>query len=121
MSGFVDCRGTLSDGAVRRQVRCSKWALINWEDAMSVGVDVLDADHIIVASLINHIDDAKQSGTDERAIGRILRVLIDHPVRHFAHKDGLLKAHDYPRLDEHNQRRKRSYLPPSVSEKSSKL
>ena len=120
MSGFVDCRGTLSDGAVRRQVRCSKWALINWEDATSVGVDVLDTDHI-VASLIDHMDDAKQSLPDERAIGRILRVLIDHPVRHFAHKDGLLKAHDHPRLDEHNQRRKRSYLPPSVSEKLSKL
>jgi hemerythrin len=42
-------------------------ALIVWTNAMSVGVDILDADHIIIASLINHIDDAKQSGTDESA------------------------------------------------------
>lgn len=78
-------------------------ALIIWKDAMSVGVDVLDADHIIVASLINHIDDAKQSGTDERAIGRILRVLIDHAFRHFAREERLLEAHAYPLLEEHKR------------------
>ena len=52
----------------------------------------MDADHIIVASLINHIEDAKQSGTDERAIGRILRVLTDHAFRHFAREERLLEA-----------------------------
>ena len=62
-------------------------ALIVWKDAMSVGNDALDDDHIVVASLINHIDDAKQSGTDEHAVGRILRVLVDHAFAHFAREE----------------------------------
>jgi hemerythrin-like metal-binding protein len=78
-------------------------ALIVWKDTMSVGVDVLDADHIIVASLINHIDDAKQSGTDERAIGQILRVLVDHAFAHFAREEALLEARGYPALAEHKR------------------
>jgi hemerythrin-like metal-binding protein len=78
-------------------------ALIVWTNAMSVGVDILDADHIIIASLINHIDDAKQSGTDERAVGRILRVLIEHAFQHFAREEEMLEAHGYPRLEEHKR------------------
>lgn len=54
-------------------------ALIIWSGRYSVGVDVLDADHIIVASLINHIDDAMQSGSDESAVGRVLKVLAGNP------------------------------------------
>lgn len=78
-------------------------ALIVWKDAMSVGNDALDDDHIVVASLINHIDDAKQSGTDEHAVGRILRVLVDHAFSHFAREEALLEQRGYPRLTEHKR------------------
>jgi hemerythrin len=78
-------------------------ALIVWKDAMSVGNDALDDDHIVVASLINHIDDAKQSGTDEHAVGRILRVLVDHAFAHFAREEALLEQRGYPRLAEHKR------------------
>ena len=70
---------------------------------MSVGNDALDDDHIVVASLINHIDDAKQSGTDEHAVGRILRVLVDHAFTHFAREEALLEQRGYPRLAEHKR------------------
>jgi len=78
-------------------------ALIVWKEALSVGVDSLDADHIIVASLINHIDDAKQSAVDERAVGRILRVLVDHAFAHFTREEVLLETHGYPLLERHCQ------------------
>lgn len=78
-------------------------ALIVWSDALSVGVDALDADHIIVASLINHIDDAKQSASDERAVGRILRVLVEHAFAHFAREEALLETHRYPLLERHRR------------------
>jgi hemerythrin len=78
-------------------------ALIIWSGDYSVGVDVLDADHIIVASLINHIDDAKQSGSDESAVGRVLKVLVDHAYGHFAREEALLEEHGYPHLERHRQ------------------
>jgi hemerythrin len=78
-------------------------ALIVWNDALSVGVDSLDADHIIVASLINHIDDAKQSASDERTVGRVLRVLVDHAFTHFTREESLLETHGYPLLEPHRR------------------
>jgi hemerythrin-like metal-binding protein len=78
-------------------------ALIVWNYALSVGVDSLDADHIVVASLINHIDDAKQSASDERAVGRILRVLVEHAFAHFTREETLLETHSYPLLEQHRR------------------
>jgi hemerythrin len=76
-------------------------ALILWTTEYSVGVDSLDADHIVIFSLINHIDEAHQSGTDEQAIGRVLKVLMDRAVGHFRREEMLMKRHGYPGLDAH--------------------
>jgi len=78
-------------------------ALIIWSSDYSVGVDALDADHIVVASLINQIDDAKQSGSDEGAVGRVLKVLLDHAYAHFAREEALLAEHGYPHLAQHRK------------------
>ncbi len=51
-------------------------ALIVWDKAYAVGVEAFDADHIMIFSLMNHIHEAKQSGTDESAIGAILKALL---------------------------------------------
>jgi hemerythrin len=32
-------------------------ALVLWDERYSVGVEALDCDHIIIASLINHVDE----------------------------------------------------------------
>jgi len=76
-------------------------ALIVWNNDYSVGVDSLDADHIMIFSLINHIDEAHQSGTDEKAVGRILRVLIDRAVAHFQREEMLMKKGGYPAYEAH--------------------
>ncbi|HEX9702815.1 MAG TPA: bacteriohemerythrin [Rhodospirillales bacterium] len=76
-------------------------SLILWTNNYSVGVDVLDADHIMIFSLINHIDEAHQSGTDERAIGRILQVLMDRATAHFRREERLMEDHGYPDLEAH--------------------
>lgn len=76
-------------------------ALIIWSNDYNVGVDSLDADHIMIFSLINHIDEAHQSGTDEKAVGRILRVLIDRAVAHFRREEMLMKKHGYPDYEAH--------------------
>ncbi|MBC8339958.1 MAG: hemerythrin family protein [Rhodospirillales bacterium] len=76
-------------------------ALLIWTNEFRVGVDSLDADHIVIFSLINHIDEAHLSGTDERAIGRILKVLIDRAVAHFQREEMLMKRHGFPDLEAH--------------------
>lgn len=76
-------------------------ALILWTTEYGVGVDSLDADHIVIFSLINHIDEAHQTGSDEQAIGRILRVLMDRAVGHFRREEIVMKRHGYPDLEAH--------------------
>lgn len=78
-------------------------ALIVWSGRYSVGVNTLDDDHIVIASLINHIDDAKQFGSDEAAVGSILKVLVDHAHAHFRHEETLLEDHGYPELERHKR------------------
>jgi len=76
-------------------------ALILWTTDYGVGVDSLDADHIVIFSLINHIDEAHQSGTDEQAIGHVLKVLLDRAIGHFRREEMLMKRHGYPDLEAH--------------------
>ena len=76
-------------------------ALIIWDSNYSVGVDSLDADHIVLFSLINHIHEARQSAADEAAIGQILKVLIENAHAHFRREEKLLEKNGYPDLDEH--------------------
>ncbi len=77
--------------------------LILWRNEYSVGIGTLDADHIVIASLINHIDDAKQAGTDETAIAAILSALIEHARRHFAREERLMEKSGYPALERHRE------------------
>jgi hemerythrin len=78
-------------------------ALFIWNDDYSVGIDSLDADHIIIASLVNHIHEAKRVGTDEAVIGRIVQVLINHAQAHFRREESLLEKSGYPELEEHKR------------------
>lgn len=76
-------------------------ALIIWDSNYSVGVDSLDADHIVIISLINHIYEANQSAIDGAAVGRILKVLMNQAQAHFHREEKLMEKIGYPDLDEH--------------------
>ena len=76
-------------------------ALIIWDSEFSVGVDSLDADHIVLISLINHIHEARQAAIDDEAIVHILKVLTEHAKAHFRREETLLEKNGYPDLDAH--------------------
>lgn len=78
-------------------------ALITWSEDYSVGVDVLDADHVVIISLMNHVDDAKLAGCDERAVGRLVSTLVDYACMHFEREEALMDRHGYPRLEGHRE------------------
>lgn len=76
-------------------------ALILWTNEYRVGVDSLDADHITLFSLINHIDDSHLSGEDQAAIGVILKVLKDRAIAHFQREERVMKERGYPDIEAH--------------------
>jgi hemerythrin len=76
-------------------------ALILWKTEYSVGDESLDADHIVIISLINQLDETKLSGRDEAAIGPILRTLIGYAVGHFRREEALMSRGHYPGMTKH--------------------
>ncbi|MBT7943981.1 MAG: hemerythrin family protein [Alphaproteobacteria bacterium] len=82
-------------------------SLILWTNDYRVGIDSLDADHIMIFSLINHIDESHLSGADEAAIGEILKVLINRAVAHFNREEMLMKKNGYPEIDAHAEEHRR--------------
>jgi hemerythrin len=78
-------------------------ALIIWEQRYSVGVASLDCDHIVIASLINHLDDVKQHGSGEESVAAIIRALIRIAYEHFAREELMLLRHDYPDIEAHRR------------------
>lgn len=75
--------------------------LVIWEKAYSVGVEALDNDHIILMSLMNHIDDAKRHGSDETAVGTVVRALIRCARQHFRREEALMAARGFPEREPH--------------------
>jgi len=75
--------------------------LITWINDYSVGVERLDADHIMIISLMNQIDELKQTGSEEAAVGTVLKVLLDVAHTHFRREEGFLKKYHYPQFEGH--------------------
>ena len=72
-----------------------------WTSEYKVGVDSLDADHITIFSLINHIDEAHLAGGDKHAISQVLKVLMERALAHFQREEMVMKQNDYPGFEEH--------------------
>ncbi|WP_404380779.1 bacteriohemerythrin [Caenispirillum salinarum] len=78
-------------------------ALITWQDSYSVGVDMIDADHQLLVSLINQLDDAMTSGAGADTVGSVLNVLIEYTETHFGREELLMEKGGYPELEPHKK------------------
>lgn len=78
-------------------------ALIIWDQAYSVGNAALDADHIVIASLINHLDDAKAAAIDEAAVGSILGALTAYADIHFRREERMMIDAGYADVERHRE------------------
>lgn len=76
-------------------------ALVLWKTQYSVGHEALDADHIVIISLINQLDETKLSGRDEEAVGPILRALIGYAAAHFRREEELMRRGSYAGMADH--------------------
>lgn len=72
-----------------------------WTEEYEMGVESLDADHIIIFSLINHVDKAIQLENNEKAIRKIFKVLIRHAIAHFQSEEASMIKHAFPHTEGH--------------------
>jgi len=70
--------------------------LITWNDALSVGVASIDAEHQELVGLLNAFYDAMQAEKGNGVLGNTLDALIEYTKFHFANEELLFAKTGYP-------------------------
>lgn len=78
-------------------------ALFEWRESFSVGCDIIDADHKILISLINQLDDAMETGQARDIVASVLNVLIEYTENHFGREERLMEIGGYPDIVRHKE------------------
>lgn len=73
-------------------------APLEWKESYSVGVTVLDADHLIFMKMINRLD---RAGQDRQAVRAVLQDLAKNAAGHFEREEIRMEVVDYPGLTKH--------------------
>lgn len=75
--------------------------LMTWNDALSVGVEKIDSQHMQLVSLLNALHDAMKTGRGKDVIADVMGKLIDYTRFHFATEEELFIRTNYPKAAEH--------------------
>ena len=78
-------------------------ALIKWTPSLSVGLTILDADHIILVGIVNQLYDAMTEGHGEELVKPILSTMRQYTDYHFRREESLMKENNYPKYEEHKR------------------
>lgn len=76
-------------------------ALIEWDDAYSVGINSVDTQHKRLFDIINHFDEEIKKGHDKSALSSIFDELLDYTQTHFSEEEQLMQAAGYADYDKH--------------------
>ena len=74
---------------------------IQWDESLSVGVDVIDGQHQKWMEHYNSVVDAIESEGGPAPVTRTLSFLIEYTDMHFATEEGIMTRAGYPELDAH--------------------
>ena len=74
---------------------------LKWTEAMSVGIEVIDADHRKLVTLINSLARALDGERDPDLLGEVFSALEAYIHEHFTREEALMRAAGYSRLEEH--------------------
>lgn len=79
------------------------WRLV-WDEALSVYIPEIDAEHRQFIKLINELNEAIIARLDVEEIKKRMQAILDDAAAHFAHEEALFKAWHYPQAKEHAQK-----------------
>lgn len=81
----------------------SLWRL-EWNDALSVCIPEIDAEHQRFIQLVNDLNEAIIARMDLEVIKRCMQAILGDAAAHFAHEEALFKEWGYPAAGEHAER-----------------
>lgn len=76
-----------------------------WREDYSVGNDLIDGEHQQILELINdlHRVVVLQRREDRVAVNSVLEQLMHYTIRHFQHEEDIMRACNYPKLEQHRE------------------
>jgi len=69
---------------------------LHWHEGLSVGVYVIDKQHMELVDLINNIAEALKTGPGKPAISKLIRRFYDFTTTHFHAEESLMDHETYP-------------------------
>lgn len=93
--------GIFKRRASRQPTQDPRYAVMTWEDSLSVHVDEIDEQHKVLVELINELNEAMQRGRDRTAVGSVLASLIEYTKTHFSFEEKVMVTHNYPAYQRH--------------------
>jgi hemerythrin len=75
--------------------------MLVWEGEYKIGNEEMDAQHLILFALLNQLTANIDNGRASECLQDVMNALGGYIDYHFAHEEALMKAWDYPSLDEH--------------------
>jgi hemerythrin len=76
-------------------------AKMNWQNSLSIGIDVIDNQHKQWIEYFNKTTEAVASQQSRQQISKTLGFLIDYTEAHFSTEEKFMTANSYPGLQEH--------------------
>ena len=76
-------------------------ALIEWSDALEMGVTQVDAEHRRLVDVLNRLHAAMLEGRGRARLATAFEELVEYTNTHFASEERLMEQHAYPGLAEH--------------------
>jgi hemerythrin-like metal-binding protein len=76
-------------------------ALLEWSDELSVGIDIIDKQHMILVRAINLLAMALEKNSERELLAAIFETLADYTVTHFSYEEELFEHFGYPETQQH--------------------
>jgi len=76
--------------------------LLSWTPDLSVGIEVIDAQHKRIVEYINQLHEARLRG-DKDAIARVIEELVDYTLSHFSFEESMMEEAHYRFLAPHKK------------------
>jgi hemerythrin len=74
---------------------------IPWDELLTTGHSVLDADHKILIALFGQLEDSVRKRRGNAVSSGLLAEIIEHAKTHFAQEEQLMAEYRYPMADRH--------------------
>ena len=74
---------------------------IRWDESFSVGVDILNRQHLQIIKLINQLSLDVKGGPPGECLSEAICQLMVYSKEHFSTEEDLLERHAYPGLEAH--------------------